>query len=1643
MAVDVGKFYISFGIDASSFTEEMVRAEAVASGSARNIKDKLASLADSLNALRSEAKQVREQLSTVGNFNVRGSESLDKLHDVLFGVREAGAATDKTLDDLSLRFEDASRGARSYVQALDRIASDKTAAQSVRDLARALSDEAKEANADAAALQKRAAAIESQIASQTKTFGSTLRQAKKQEEPEKHTVPENAAASAFVRGAEGTLSVRAGERFLTSTLGLGGALQSIFPVVGGLAMVDIFTNLIDKTQEWHEKLQQFQDAPKLIASAFQQSNAEFRIGNEELDLMNAKLENDIAVLQGKPRNSLKEAIAEATLEADKLAEALNKDLEALYKLLQENDVSVLARILGNQAGTADIKRLIGGDTGVGGVRDQLATISDEATQKRAAVPVGTTKEAQQTTKAALDSINAEERARTEKVLVDALKAVNAELDKSVSLENKRKAAANRPIPPPDTSGNVLGRAVTNAQTDQQNRVVNSERRIAELRGVRTRLTEELTRSRLTATNIEDRATKSGLEEGKSADSLNEPFRNKINELSGELQKLQASLNAVGQTQTAQILAKGFGDAQAEVARLNNELAKHHQALTLDQQVQILTAYDEIEATKAEESFQQKFTQTTNSITERINSLRTLSAAVGEGYAAQRRATVENQLAQEFSAEYRDPALLRRRQPQIQQRRAQLSTEFDQQQSLQNTQTLDKLSDQVSLENALAAAELQGSEAVRQVTLADRAANLEKDRGVEAGRQLAQSERVLSDAQVRRRTTQAVEQLEQEIAATNNLTAAQSRGAEAVRQAQVENRITEIRRSMPAGPEQDRQIQDVRSRSAAQHQQEIVTNAVQAGNAFKDQLTSLNEQIGYLERIKVSHQGTLETEISLKSLEQQRVDLIARQSLIFGDARDGMRAFFSEMATGTQSAAQQVHDTLGQAFESLNDTLARLVSGQKVSWASFFQGISANLAKMALHNIEAQISAKLFPPANPQQPGQTIPQQGTFGTIRQGIGGLIRGSSQPQPWDEKIHLANPSLTGRTRDGQTPGTALFVTGISSQPSSAAPNLPVIPALPANGQQLSQIPSIVRTSEQTRGVAPGASLGDILTRLPSGLIRRQKRASLNSEDISNLGDFATSELSQLAGLAFGGFRARGGTVSEDQWHIVGEKGPELFIPAADGAIVPNHKLSSFGAIGRESQGTPEIRAHGRIHQIPKVLANNPNKTAPPEPSNFAGFRAVGGDVSGDSTYVVGEQGREIFIPGSKGRVIPNKQLKWLAHLFEDSKHQKRSNPSSVQVPDANAEAEKETVANEVSLAHKTPHAFNRTKTASKLSDVSLANKPAGNQWADVIGFAQLGLKTLSAASSSSGEGGSDTAGDLGSSEAGSAGSSSGLDLNENYNLTRLDSGLILREPKQFADLNAEDQANLGDFQNSELRQLDNSSEGTYPDLGMQQSGGVLSGPSGGSGESNGNGALNLGLLGASVGLGIIQMIMNRPKDHHHKVGHSYSIPNFNGAYAEGGDVKGGMTHLVGEKGPELFVPKADGRIIPHDKLNSFRQFSESGTNQGVSKLAAVSAAKPFAGYRALGGAVDAGSPYVVGEQGSELWTSSSAISDSIAPNGGIGSPSGSGGITIYQDNRGSDPALMEQKTRQGLQAVHKASVRTSFQSWQEYQKRTPQTK
>ena len=58
---------------------------------------------------------------------------------------------------------------------------------------------------------------------------------------------------------------------------------------------------------------------------------------------------------------------------------------------------------------------------------------------------------------------------------------------------------------------------------------------------------------------------------------------------------------------------------------------------------------------------------------------------------------------------------------------------------------------------------------------------------------------------------------------------------------------------------------------------------------------------------------------------------------------------------------------------------------------------------------------------------------------------------------------------------------------------------------------------------------------------------------------GGFGTG--SKFGNLDIGGFLADGGPVQGNEAYVIGERGPELFVPNASGTIVPNHMLMGGG--------------------------------------------------------------------------------------------------------------------------------------------------------------------------------------------------------------------------------------------------------------------------------------------------------------------------------------------------------------------------------------------------------------------------------------------------------------------------------------------------
>ncbi len=153
------------------------------------------------------------------------------------------------------------------------------------------------------------------------------------------------AISASLRLAEGGFTglLRAGERFIALSPALSNIAKAVFPLVGGIAVGTIFSKLGKETYEFIEQVNKI---PEAVQRGYESFNLSQRSVNDALEITNARLDNEIAKLEGKPENTLALQLAEARKQADELASSLAKVTQEQADLLSKNENGPGAQLLG-------------------------------------------------------------------------------------------------------------------------------------------------------------------------------------------------------------------------------------------------------------------------------------------------------------------------------------------------------------------------------------------------------------------------------------------------------------------------------------------------------------------------------------------------------------------------------------------------------------------------------------------------------------------------------------------------------------------------------------------------------------------------------------------------------------------------------------------------------------------------------------------------------------------------------------------------------------------------------------------------------------------------------------------------------------------------------------------------------------------------------------------------------------------------------------------------------------------------------------------------------------------------------------------------------------------------------------------------
>lgn len=907
-----------------------------------------------------------------------------------------------------------------------------------------------------------------------------------------HTVSSMQASSAAIRTMEGnvTNNVRAVERFLTSVLPLGPALQAAFPLVGALAFGGLVEEVGSRLNRFFKEIQ---NAGAVTRQAFRDLDEPIRHANDLLAVANVRLQEDIAKLEGRHENTLKLALVEAKEAADRLADSLDGDLAKISELLKKEDVGAFKKLFG-MAGTGDLQNLIR-DFRIGAQK-----IEDEGRAKI---------EAAKTPKDA-DSARAGMDAALKKAYADLLASLDAMTASAKALQAKHDN------PQIINYGPAAGRTLDTApdQTDNINRIAD----------LRLLIADEARSIPMQSENTKLTAQKEGVEGARANAAEDRPFEDRMKALNAQLDALKAKLTAIGQPESAQVLAKAFGEAQKAIEETSKSMERNRGVLDEDQKAQLRSIETTIAQTEADVEWRTKFTAATTSIGERIRSQDELTAAIGRSYEATRAANVETRLMAELGQHFNDPEWMKSHAPDVSALREGYGREFDAQHGEKPASEVLKLREQIELEKALAGAQMQGAEAVRQATLAVKLRQMALTMSADDFKRAAAAEMELYNAERQNSVEGEVAKVNEKIKATERLTAAVSGGSAAVRQATLANELEAISRegdiAVPGVTGIGQRGLAAVKEAGAGYAKEIADAAAHA-----NRLQSIDDEIEKLREAKVAVGDTLAIEMQLRDLETERLRSLVDESLALRGARDGVRAFFLEMQEDAKSAAEIVYEAMNSALEGSSGLLGKMAFGDKPKkttwgqeWGKEFKGIGESVVSSTVKSLEEKSLGKL---------------------------GKLYG-----------------IDGKP-DG-TAGNPLWVKFVD------AVGVPSAPADPNPCGAAANAPGSVAAK------AAGGLAGFFRKLIGAGA----NGSSSTSMDMSPISD---SDSDVTSSIDFGGFMAEGGMVDPGKAYVVGEHEPELFVPGSRGSIVPSHSQGGGGVTVHyhiDARGA-ELGAENRIRR------------------------------------------------------------------------------------------------------------------------------------------------------------------------------------------------------------------------------------------------------------------------------------------------------------------------------------------------------------------------------------------------------------------------------------------------------------------------------
>lgn len=983
------------------------------------------------------------------------------------------------------------------------------------------------------------------------------------------------AVSGAIRVLEGgiTNNLRAAERFTASVLGLGPILQRAFPLVGAIAFTGI---LVKMGTDAYEVFKELSQGAEKTAAGFAIMNASIQLQGDQLDLSNSKLEATLAKLEGRRQNTLAIMLGEAKVMADQLVASIINVSSQIDKTFKESELTGFSGFISKMTMNVNsevmdrAKKYMVGETGTGGARGDARAEEQDWRNKIDKAIQGGAGEAEVSALLAKMQNAMKTSILQQRLFIDSLIEDVQETWGATNKANPR--LKTRVI---EDSESWRGPAY---KASMERQFQNTKPTFDALNSIKQTLERE-------GLDINVRIKELGLNTAiskKQADneaaSLESPYKNELAKARSDVQQALAKLEAASGNASARMEAEATAETIKSLQQINQtqqQKNKNIPDVTLEsEQGQDLLA-EKRHKVEAEFAAQTVTADRKNidNINVQIAKYKLLNAAIGEGYAAVRKASAQVEAITKFGADrYADASLMATKKAQAEFEKLVQASETEQgfAQIGDLKKLNDELSTQLELQQSIADAEhLSGGEAGKWAALSHQIAEVNKTYGGTEGsleRILLLTRKVNADRN--QAATKRTDVANEEYNSYKLLEAAQTKGPKTARAAVFENQLSDKRRRDGMSEEEESAL---RKTHIAALEVEIGESVEKRVYLYSAELEKLSDEKAYLESNLSDYTNILGLERARRDINNAIYQTQVKQLLAVGNMSSGIKAFFVEMQYSAKLTSDIIKDALTSSVDKFSDSLSKAMTGQKAAWGAMFKSVGDAMVKDVVKStLEGQLvklgqSGKLGKGIQGSLASLIAPDGSTtrpFWVRLWGAVGAIGPAGYPTTGSPSWR--NSPLSGNPRITRPDGLAGGIMGAGVDtvagrdvygPSRPTLSIPVghSGGIAPDGTDANPFYVIVKAiaggvpppSTASKAFSTAGSIASTIgTILGMGVSLGGGTSSGGTPNVS-------SEIT-YGGIA--GARAGGGSVNAGSAYLVGERGMETFVPESSGMVYSN---------------------------------------------------------------------------------------------------------------------------------------------------------------------------------------------------------------------------------------------------------------------------------------------------------------------------------------------------------------------------------------------------------------------------------------------------------------------------------------------------------